>query len=75
MLLCDFLLASLSHVASFKIGSALKRKIVLLKELILFFNPIALRKAKIVYNFGLSESNRVMIVYIFGLSECNRVKS
>ena len=24
-----------------------------------FFNPIALRKAKIVYNFGLSECNRV----------------
>ena len=23
------------------------------------FNPIALRKAKIVYNFGLSECNRV----------------
>ena len=28
--------------------------------------PIALRKAKIVYNFGLSEYN-------FGFSECNRV--
>ena len=26
------------------------------------FNPIALRKAKIVYNFGLSECNRVEIV-------------
>ena len=24
-----------------------------------FFNPIALRKAKIIYNFGLSECNRV----------------
>ena len=24
-----------------------------------FFNPVALRKAKIVYNFGLSECNRV----------------
>ena len=24
------------------------------------FNPVALRKAKIVYNFGLSECNRVM---------------
>ena len=33
-------------------------------------NPIALRKAKIVYNFGLSECNRVNN---FGLSECNRV--
>ena len=31
------------------------------------FNPIALRKAKLVYNFGLSECNRV--VYNFGLSE------
>ena len=36
--------------------------------------PIALRKAKIVYNFGLFECNRVKWVYNFGLSECNRVK-
>ena len=28
-------------------------------QLFLFFNPIALRKAKIAYNFGLSECNRV----------------
>ena len=28
---------------------------------IVFFNPIALRKAKIVYNFGLSECIRVKI--------------
>ena len=33
-------------------------------------NPVALRKAKIVYHFGLSECN----IYNFGLSECNRVK-
>ena len=26
-----------------------------------FINPIALRKAKIVYNFGLSECNRVKL--------------
>ena len=26
------------------------------------FNPIALRKAKIVYNFGLSECNRVKVL-------------
>ena len=26
-----------------------------------FFNPIALRQAKIVYNFGLSECNRVKV--------------
>ena len=46
------------------------------------FNPFALRKSKIVYNFGLSECNRVKVnVYNlglsecnFGLSECNRVK-
>ena len=31
-------------------------------------NPIALRKAKIVYNFGLSESNRVKVVYPFTLT-------
>ena len=37
------------------------------------FNPTALRKTKIVYNFGLSECNRVK-GYNFGLSECNRVK-
>ena len=32
-----------------------------LKQITIFisFNPIALRKAKIVYNFGLSECNRV----------------
>ena len=30
-----------------------------LHEQVLFFNPIALRKAKIAYNFGLSECNRV----------------
>ena len=35
------------------------------------FIPIALRKAKIIHNFGLSECNRVL--YNFGLSECNRV--
>ena len=33
------------------------------------FNPVALRKAKIVYNFGLSEC-----IYNFGLSECSRLK-
>ena len=47
-------------------------------------NPIALRKAKIVYNFGLSECKRVKnpialrkakIVYNFCLSECKRVKN
>ena len=27
------------------------------------FNPIALRKAKIVCNFGLSECNRVNLIY------------
>ena len=36
---------------------------MLVKKLVKFhppiFNPIALRKAKIVYNFGLSECNRV----------------
>ena len=30
-------------------------------EVIIFFNPIALRKTKIVYNFGLSECNRVKV--------------
>ena len=32
------------------------------------FNPIALRKAKIVYNFGLSECNRVKVVK--GVKSC-----
>ena len=48
-----------------------------------FLNPTALRKAKIVYNFGLSECNSVRtvillhihIVYSFGLSECNKVRT
>ena len=29
----------------------------------MLFNPIALRKAKIVYNFGLSECNRVQVFF------------
>ena len=29
-----------------------------------FINPIALRKAKIVYNFGLSECNRIEIFIV-----------
>ena len=29
------------------------------------FNPIALRKAKIVCNFGLSECNRVNVAFVF----------
>ena len=29
------------------------------------FNPIALRKAKIVYNFGLSECNMVNMILAF----------
>ena len=47
----------------------------------IYVNPIALRKAKIVCNFGLSESNRVQalrkakIVCNFGLSECSRVQA
>ena len=41
-------------------------------------NPMALRKAKNVYNFGLSECNFGLsgcnrVVYNFGLSECKRV--
>ena len=40
------------------------RKKFLPEKQILFFNPTALRKAKIVYNF----------IYNLGLSECNRVK-
>ena len=44
----------------------------LLMEISMYFpfNPIALRKAKIAYNFGLSECNRANY---FGLSECSRV--
>ena len=40
----------------------------------IFCSPTALRKAKTVYNFGLSECNRVIEdtnVYNFGLSTCN----
>ena len=33
-------------------------------EPLILFNPIALRKAKIVYNFGLSECNRVNSDYV-----------
>ena len=39
------------------------------------FNSIALRKAKIAYNFGNPIALRkAKIAYNFGLSECNRVK-
>ena len=31
------------------------------------FNPIVLRKAKIVYNFGLSECDRVNIIHFFSI--------
>ena len=30
-----------------------------MKKVVVYINPIALRKAKTVYNFGLSEYNRV----------------
>ena len=43
----------------FKIGSTFQGKNMFMGEKILSFNPIALRKAKIAYNFGLSECNRV----------------
>ena len=33
-------------------------------KVIIYFNPVALRKAKIVHNFGLSECNRVKHVTI-----------
>ena len=36
-------------------------------------NPIALRKAKIVYNFGLSECNKVkssFLIFFFWLTKC-----
>ena len=34
-------------------------RIASIESMHIHFNPIALRKAKIVYNFGLSECNRV----------------
>ena len=46
--------------------SALKGKNLHLYQQTLTFNSIALRKAKIVYNFGLSECNRVKITPYFG---------
>ena len=33
--------------------------VLIMKGHNIYFNPVALRKAKIVYNFGLSECNRV----------------
>ena len=42
--------------------ATMKRAVFLFPEIIslsMHLNPIALRKAKIVYNFGLSECNRV----------------
>ena len=42
----------------FQWGQLLKERICSMEH-ILYFNPIALRKAKIVFNFDLSECNRV----------------
>ena len=50
---------SLDNKTISKQGSTLKGKNLPLKEIILSFNAIALRKAKIVYSFGLSECSRV----------------
>ena len=30
-------------------------------EMVILFNPISIRKAKIVHNFGLSECNRINV--------------
>ena len=38
----------------------------------LSFNPIALRKVKIIYNFGLSECNRAKCITHFGRAVSNR---
>ena len=54
--LYDFLFASWM-TKPLEIESHLRT--LLLEELILSFNPIALRKTKIACNFGLSECNRV----------------
>ena len=35
------------------------------------FNPFALRKSKIVYNFGLSECNRVKTILYSSIHICN----
>ena len=37
---------------------------ILITKILTLFNPIALKKAKIVYNFGLSECNRVNLAEI-----------
>ena len=39
------------------------------------FNPIALRRAKIVYNFGLSECNRVNTVLVCLCNEKSAVRN
>ena len=49
----------LRRMKLFQKGSTLKGKSLLQREQILFFNPVALGKAKIVCNFGLSECNRI----------------
>ena len=60
----------------------LLEEITLLSSFSLLVNPIALRKAKIVYNFGLSECNRVkgtnfhLLAYILHLmSRFSKVQS
>ena len=47
------------HTMSFSVRSAYNYDVR--SDKIKYFNPIALRKTKVVYNFGLSECNRIKL--------------
>ena len=57
------------HMSVYTKNASFRYEILALKDrfLLIPIQPIALRKAKIVYNFGLSESNRVNIDWLIYL--------
>ena len=66
----DFLFAFIDDIALLKWDEFLKK--VASKKVNFFHNPIALRKAKIACNFGLSECNRVKELTFIGKSSKNK---
>ena len=67
----NFLFAFIDDITLLKWDEFLKKEIAS-KRVISFLNPIALRKAKIACNFGLSECNRVKELTSIGKSCKNK---
>ena len=61
--ICPFILSSVDESSMMMVSPILGSKSASWYSCLeFFFRPVALRKAKIVYNFGLSECNRVEVV-------------